>query len=121
MFDGDTLVGLIDFEEVCQGPALLDVAMAIAGCCYNEKNCLMWDVTQDLLTAYHSCLPLTEIDKQLFVDYLIYSLISVAFWRFRQFRVRRPDPERADVYKHMTDRIDRIDHTQWKALLDSLH
>lgn len=28
------LVGLIDFEEVCRGPALLDVAMTIGGCCY---------------------------------------------------------------------------------------
>jgi len=27
MFDGEELVGIVDFEEVCHGPLLLDVGM----------------------------------------------------------------------------------------------
>jgi Ser/Thr protein kinase RdoA (MazF antagonist) len=27
MFDGEELVGIVDFEEVCHGPLLVDVGM----------------------------------------------------------------------------------------------
>ncbi len=67
-------------------------------------------------------LPFNVQEKQLFLHYLLYSLLSIAFWRFRQFQIRRPDAARCDSYKQMTDRISAMgaEQQRWSELLARL-
>lgn len=64
-----------------------------------------------------------NLEKKHFLDYLRYSLLSIAFWRFRQFHIRRPDAARADSYMAMIQRLDRIspEVEQWNKLLSGLN
>ncbi len=39
LFEGEDLVAIIDWEEICYGELLIDIAMTVVGCCYPpDKN-----------------------------------------------------------------------------------
>lgn len=109
LFSADgRLLGLIDFEEMCLGPRLLDVCMTITGCCYTATHQLDYQLTHSLLSSYCSRHPLTVAECGLLVDFLRYACLAIAFWRFRQFNVRVADGGRRDAYRPMVDRIERL-------------
>ena len=102
------LLGLIDFEEMCLGPRLLDVCMTVTGCCY-EGDQLDHDLTRSFLSSYSSGHPLSEAECGLLVDFLRYACLAIGFWRFRMFNVRVTDEERREAYQPMVTRISRLD------------
>ena len=107
--DGRYLLGLIDFEEMCRGPRLLDVCMTLTGCCYTAQHRLDEQLSSAFLAAYCSRHPLTAAEMELLVDMLRYACLSIAFWRFRQFNVRvLTDVQRREAYRPMVDRIERL-------------
>ena len=108
--DGRVLLGVVDWEEMCLGPALLDVAMTLVGCGYGEDDRLDAALAEAFLTAYSAARPLTAVERALFATFLQYALLSIAFWRFRQFNVRAPDPGRRHAHRSMTTRIHRLLH-----------
>jgi len=105
LYDGENLVAIIDWEEVCHGPLLLDVGMTICGCCYPTNNKLDSSLVDSLLEAYNSVRPMSEKEKKLLPEFVDYANLACAFWRFRQFNIRAPDPSLADKYKEMFDRV----------------
>jgi len=104
MFEGEKLVAIIDFEEVCEAPYILDIAMTICGCCY-PNNILDHKLMNAFVDSYEIIRPLTTLEHQFLPDFLDYSSLCIAFWRFRQFNVRVPDKSLSDKYKEMTARI----------------
>lgn len=117
MFEGDELRAIIDFEEVCAAPALLDVAMTVVGCCYGQDDALDYAAAGEFVRAYTARRPLSAAEREAFVDYARYALLSIAFWRFRQFNVRRPDEARKSAHLQMTRRLDALDEARWTAML----
>lgn len=115
--DPPQLLGLIDFEEMCIAHTILDVAMTIVGCCYNDNDELDWELTREFLHEYQQSKSLSDAEKQAFPQFLSYACLSIAFWRFRQFVVRTPDAMRKDSYLSMVRRIERIDADRLCALL----
>jgi homoserine kinase type II len=120
MCEGERVVAIVDWEECCAGPPLLDVAMTLVGCCYSERNVLEWPLAEAFLRAYHASLPLSAQARDALPDFLRYALFSIAFWRFRQFRVRRPDAAREDAFAQMTARIDSLDEPRLRSLCAQL-
>lgn len=55
-----------------------------------------------------------------FVDYVAYSVYACAFWRFRQFKIRRPDPGNSDSYLQITARLDALDRPALQALVEEV-
>mmetsp|Transcript_14366 Transcript_14366/g.18235 ORF Transcript_14366/g.18235 Transcript_14366/m.18235 type:complete len:310 (+) Transcript_14366:1378-2307(+) len=104
--DSDHVVGLIDFEEVCYGELLLDVAITIHGCCYNSDNSLNEDYVKTFLTTYNEEYPFTPLERSTLKYFMIYSGICLAFWRFRQFNVIIPGHESSNSYKELWDRCE---------------
>ena len=115
LFDGDKMVAILDFEEGCYDTLLLDVGMTIIGCCYTPEHRLILKAVQAFLDTYNAIRPLTDSEWQHLDCFVHYAALSIAFWRFRQFNVRRPDVHRANTYKEMITRS-----TEWQSLSDRL-
>ncbi|ELR11536.1 homoserine kinase, putative [Acanthamoeba castellanii str. Neff] len=111
MFDGEELVGIVDFEEVCHGPLLVDVGMTILGCCYPRDNKLDEGLMQAFVTAYDAKRPMSVQEKAQLPQFIQYAALTIAFWRFRQFNVRTQDELRKDRHQEMVQRIAHITHT----------
>jgi Ser/Thr protein kinase RdoA (MazF antagonist) len=119
LFDASgRLAALIDFEEMCAAPAVLDVAMTVVGCCFNAENKLQLGLVKALLRGYQQSRPLSAVEKGAFAAFVEYSLLSIALWRFKQFRFVQPDPLRKDAYLEMLKRLDEVDSQQQQ--LDNL-
>lgn len=104
LFDADKLVAILDFEEGCHDTLLIDIAMTIIGCCYKEEHELDSDALHGFLEAYNALRPLTENEWECLDSYVYYAALSIAVWRFRQFNIRHPDPQRAETYHEMITR-----------------
>ena len=102
------LLALIDWEELCSGPRLLDAAMTVVGCCYTARQQLDEQLTTAFLSQYCSRHPLSAAECELLLDFVCYACLSIAFWRFRQFNVRVVDPARTGAYEQMVQRIERL-------------
>lgn len=101
LFDGEKMVAVIDFEEGCHDTLLIDIAMTIIGCCYTDDHLLDEKLVNSFLDAYNATRPISD-DEYRGLDYYVhYAALSIAFWRFRQFNIRRPDMSSADKYQEM--------------------
>ncbi len=110
LFDGDRMVAILDFEEGCHDTLLIDVAMAIVGCCYTAQHQLNLAAAQRFLDAYNASRPLTASEWDCLDCFVHYAALCIAFWRFRQFNIRRPDALRANTYQEMITRS-----AEWQA------
>lgn len=109
LFNEDQMVAILDFEEGCYDVLLIDVGMTIIGCCYTPEHALNLKTAHRFLDAYNAVRPLTE-DEWTHLDCFVhYAALSIAFWRFRQFNIRRPDIHRANTYQEMLTRSE-----QWR-------
>ena len=104
LFDGEEMVAILDFEEGCYDTLLIDVGMTIIGCCYTSDHQLNLEAARRFLDAYNTMRPLTESEWKHLDCFVHYAALSIAFWRFRQFNIRRPDAHRADTYQEMITR-----------------
>ena len=104
LFDGEDLVAILDFEEGCYDTLLIDVGMTIIGCCYTSDHRLNLKAVRRFLDAYNVVRPLTDSEWKHLDDFVHYAALSIAFWRFRQFNIRRPDARRANTYEEMITR-----------------
>ena len=107
LFDGDQLVAILDFEEGCYDTLLIDVGMTLIGCCYSPQHELNLKAARRFLEAYNAVRPLTEDEWEHLDCFVHYAALSIAFWRFRQFNIRRPDARRADTYLEMITRSEQ--------------
>ena len=108
LFEGDQMVAILDFEEGCYDTLLIDVGMTLIGCCYTPEDRLNLEAAQRFLDAYNALRPLTESEWECLDDFVHYAALSIAFWRFRQFNIRRPDTHRVNTYQEMITRSDQF-------------
>lgn len=104
LFDGEKMVAILDFEEGCYDTLLIDVGMTIIGCCYTSDHRLNLEAVRRFLDTYNTVRPLTESEWKHLDRFVHYAALSIAFWRFRQFNIRRPDAHKANTYKEMLTR-----------------
>ena len=107
LFEREKMVAILDFEEGCYDTLLLDVGMTIIGCCYTPQRELILAAARGFLEAYNAVRPLTESEWQHLDSFIHYAALSIAFWRFRQFNIRRPDAKRANTYQEMLTRSEQ--------------
>ena len=104
LFDGEKMVAILDFEEGCYDTLLIDVGMTIIGSCYTSDHQLNLEAVRRFLDAYNAARPLTANEWKHLDCFVHYAALSIAFWRFRQFNIRRPDAHRANTYQEMITR-----------------
>lgn len=101
LFEDEQMVAILDFEEGCYDTLLIDIGMTIIGCCYTPQHELNFEAARRFLDVYNAVRPLTEDEWKHLDCFVHYAALSIAFWRFRQFNIRRPDVHRANTYKEM--------------------
>lgn len=106
LFDRGNLVAVLDFEEACQYFFLYDLGMAAVGCCSSDGS-FDRDKVSRLVRGYQARRPLSGKEKGQFTPFLVYAATAAAFWRFRQYNIRRPDPARADTYQELAALADQ--------------
>lgn len=104
LFDDNKMVAILDFEEGCSDTILIDVGMTIIGCCYTAEHQLDVESLHGFLEVYNRLRPLTDDEWECLDAYVHYAALAIAFWRFRQFNIRHPDPLRAETYHEMINR-----------------
>lgn len=109
LFNTGSLVALLDFEEACCYYPLFDLGMAAVGCC-STNGCFDIAKVKELLAGYSAHRPLTVQEKEQLPVFIEYAAVSASFWRFRQYNIRRPNPQLADSYKELASLADQI-HT----------
>lgn len=118
MFDGDSLVAVLDFEEASLEPMVLDVAVTIVGCFCDASNRLNHSWTYDFMMNYIAGRnaagnPMTELEYRVLPHFINYALIAIAFWRWRQFNIRRP--ELAHLKDHHLEITSRVDAAEFES------
>ncbi|MCG8636746.1 MAG: homoserine kinase [Desulfobacterales bacterium] len=106
LFKNSTLTAVLDFEEACQYFLLYDLGMAAVGCCAKDGR-FDPEKINNLLEGYQAARPMSDAEKDQFRPFLVYAATAAAFWRFRQYNLRRPDPELADSYRELAALADQ--------------
>lgn len=106
VFQNGRLAAILDFEEACLFFPLFDLGMAAVGCC-SANGRFDAEKIMALLDGYQRRRPLDQAEKQQFPVFLTYAATAGAFWRFRQYNVRFPLPEKMESYQELAGLADQ--------------
>ncbi len=109
VFSGGELVALLDFEEACWFYRLFDLGMGIIGCCAPHGT-FSPPAVRSYTAGYQSILPLSKKERQQLKIFIEYTGIASSLWRFQQYNMINPDPEKKESYRELSDLVDQI-HT----------
>lgn len=87
------LLGLIDWEDSCVAPLVLDLAVSTSACCFTASNELLKERLVTMLQAYNRQRPLSASERESLIDFMIAGAFGCAFYRFCEFNVRQPDSD----------------------------
>lgn len=107
LFSNNTLVAILDFEEACAYYKLYDMGMAAVGCCAQNKKFSM-DRVKQFVKGYEQVCPLTDPEKKQLKIFLEYAAVAASFWRFRQYNLRYPSPDKKNNYLELSCLADQI-------------
>ena len=111
------LDAIIDWECICIGERLMDVTMALVGCCYDSTDTLSIPRATAFLSTYGNIVSLTSREREYFGTFLCYSLLSIACYRWHRFNVRFPADRRSDSYLPMLKRLNDVNSKVVQQLL----
>lgn len=118
LFSSVTLVALLDFEEACSYYKLFDIGMCAVGCCTRNG---LFDLNQvNMLAAgYQKVSPLADVERKQLKIFMEYAAVTASFWRFRQYNIRYPSPDKKDNYRELSllaDQVHAMDEHQFKLI-----
>ena len=101
-------VYLIDWEDTCVGPCLFDLACALCACCFQGVD-ICTEAVHALLNSYINVRPLDDLEKTLFFELLVISLLCNCSWRFMNFNIDHPElVEAKDSYKDLQVKVEYL-------------
>lgn len=106
IFDGERLVGLIDFEEICVDTCLLDLGIAAQGFCFEGPGA-RGEKLEALLEGYESQRPLTPRERALWPDFVSFGGLLQATWHLGRL-LRAPDRRREARIRELVRRSEWI-------------
>ncbi len=101
------LVAIIDFEEVSNYPLIFDLGTAITGLLAID-NTIDMSYPKALIKGYQKMKSLKSIEKKSLNLFCIYAAVNTSIWRFLQFHVRFPIPEKSTHHQQMVDIADKL-------------
>ena len=113
------LEAIVDWEDISVGERLIDVTMAIVGCCFDDTDSLSIPRATAFLAAYQNILSLTAGERQYFETFLRYSFLSIACFRWYRFNVLSTSSDNCNSYLPMLKRMDAINTVVVEQLLSA--
>ncbi len=107
LFSDQSLVAILDFEEACIYYKLYDLGMAAVGCCAKSQTFSM-DRVKQLVAGYQQVCPLGDAEKKQLKIFMEYAAVAASFWRFRQYNLRYPTPDKKDNYLELSSLADQV-------------
>ena len=98
---------IIDFEAVSHSPFIFDIGMALIGVCL-EKNNISLRKAKALIKGYQQEREFNQMEKNSLKLFAIYSATAVSAWRFQQFHLKFPIPQKFNSYQPMVDIADSL-------------
>lgn len=104
------LLALIDWEDSCVGPYVVDLAVCASATCFTAANAIMRPRLLVLLKEYQRHRKLSELESKTFVDFMAAGALACGFYRFCEFNVRQPDAtaQAKDSYRLMGERAELL-------------
>lgn len=113
LFSGESLVSLIDWEEVGISAALLDTAVAILSFCYQyagpTRPHLEISWYHSFLEGYQKIRPLTQQEEEQLASALHYAALVISIWGLLQFGIYYPDQALLQDWLHPALEIENED------------
>ncbi len=104
---GDQLMAIIDFEEACHYYRSFDLGMVIVGACRDRQG-ISFEQAGWFIRAYQKKTTLQSIERDTLKAFAVYAAVATSFWRFRQYHLRRPEPQLYDEHVEMQTLADTI-------------
>ena len=96
---------LLDFEYLSYYPLVFDLACGIVGLAWRDAA-LNVDLSTSLISGYQAERQLQSAEKKALHYFCQYIALFFAGWRYRQFNITIPNPERAEDYLDMIDIVE---------------
>ena len=104
---GDQLMAIIDFEEACHYYRSFDLGMVIVGACRDRQG-ICFEKASRFIRGYENNVTLQSVERETLKVFAVYAAVATSFWRFRQYHVRRPEPQFYDKHVEMQTLADTI-------------
>jgi homoserine kinase type II len=104
---GDQLMAIIDFEEACHYYRSFDLGMVIVGACRDRQG-ICFEKARRFIRGYENNVTLQSVERETLKAFAVYAAVATSFWRFRQYHVRRPEPQFYDRHVEMQTLADII-------------
>lgn len=117
IFSGQVLGAILDFEEACYYYKLFDLGMAAVGCCA-QNGLFDMDQVKQLVAGYQTLCPLAKAEKKQYKIFMEYAAVAASFWRFRQYNLRYPSPEKKKNYLELSSLANQVRAMEENRFLD---
>lgn len=105
LFDDDELQTFIDFEQAGRGRFILDLGIAISGCCLNtEKTSIDLKLKEAFLAGYSTIRKLIAIEKEYLDQAILVGFFSIGLWRIKRFYEGNLDESKRYNYRELLER-----------------
>ena len=104
---GDQLMAIIDFEEACHYYRGFVLGMVIVGTCRDRQG-ISFEKAGQFIRGYQKETKLQSIERETLKAFAVYAAVATSFWRFRQYHLRRPEPQLYDKHVEMQTLADII-------------
>ena len=107
LFVDGGLAAFLDFEEACAYYRVFDIGMSAIGCCCPGGNFSLAQAAA-LVGGYQRVRELEPDERRLLQAHAVYGAAATAFWRYRQYHLRNPDPAMESHYQAMVKLADQV-------------
>jgi len=95
--EDETAACIMDFEEATFYYRIFDIGMSIIGTCNDHKTIVVKKINA-LLKGYQEISVLTKDEQNALPSFIFYAGAAMSFWRYKNFRYIKADPNMADNY-----------------------
>lgn len=109
LFNEGELVTLIDFEQSGRGTHILDLGIAISGCCFNTaRDNLDPELIDSFLNGYQSVHQLTKLEQEYLNTAILVGFFSIGLWRIKRFYEGNLDASKRTNYRQLLERAENF-------------
>ena len=109
--DDGALAALVDREDSCVAPYVLDVAVAVSAAAFTASNELLPARCAALLRGYTARRPLSADEMSALPDFMWAGALACGFYRWREFNINRPESadDAKNAYAIMQQRCEKME------------